>query len=109
MICYYGARSEQDLVGLADLEKAGFPEDKLKVCTEDCSRGEQGLVTALLARDMGLFNPEETCIFACGPLPMLRSIKNVLAARPIPAQISIEERMACGMGACLACATPASR
>lgn len=108
IVVYYGAKSEHDLIGLDDMEKAGFPRGGLRVCTEDCSRGEGGLVTELLARDIGAFNPGDTGVFACGPMPMLRSLRAVLAANPLPAQVSIEERMACGMGACLACAVPAA-
>lgn len=42
-------------------------------------------------------------IFACGPTPMLRAIKQYAYEKDIPAQLSLEERMACGIGACLAC------
>ena len=42
-------------------------------------------------------------IFACGPAPMLRALKAYAGERGIPAWISMEERMACGIGACLAC------
>lgn len=109
IIFYYGAKSDKDLIGLAHIEKAGSSGQQIiKICTEDCSRGEQGLVTELLERDMGSFDPGETCVFACGPMPMLRSLKNVLASNPLSAQVSIEERMACGMGACLACAVPSA-
>jgi len=108
VIVYYGAKTDQDLVGLTGIEEAGLPGHQLKICTEDCSRGEQGLVTALLERDIGSFKPGETCVFACGPLPMLRSLKQALVSNPVPAQVSIEERMACGMGTCLACAVPST-
>lgn len=42
-------------------------------------------------------------IYACGPKPMLRAVKNFAEARDIKAYLSLEERMACGVGACLAC------
>ena len=42
-------------------------------------------------------------IFACGPMPMLRAIKQYAQEQDIPAYISLEERMACGVGACLGC------
>lgn len=109
VLFYYGAKSERDLIGLKGPGKTGIPECDLKICTEDCSRGERGLVTELLARDFASFDPAETCIFACGPMPMLRSLKGVLASKPVPAQVSIEERMACGIGACLACAVPSGQ
>ena len=46
---------------------------------------------------------EADVIFACGPMPMLRAIKKYAAEKGIPAYISLEERMACGVGACLGC------
>ena len=42
-------------------------------------------------------------IYACGPTPMLRAIKNYAEEKGIECYISLEERMACGIGACLAC------
>lgn len=42
-------------------------------------------------------------IYACGPIPMLRGVKAFAMESGIPAQISLEEKMACGIGACLAC------
>ena len=42
-------------------------------------------------------------IYACGPLPMLRALKEYAAKEDIECWISMEERMACGIGACLAC------
>ena len=42
-------------------------------------------------------------IYACGPMPMLRAIKQYALEEDIPAYISLEERMACGVGACLGC------
>ncbi|MCR5585873.1 MAG: dihydroorotate dehydrogenase electron transfer subunit [Lachnospiraceae bacterium] len=47
-------------------------------------------------------------IFACGPLPMLRGVKAFAAEHNAPAQLSMEERMACGVGACLACVCKSS-
>ena len=46
---------------------------------------------------------EADIIFACGPMPMLRALKQYAAEKQIPAYISLEERMACGVGACLGC------
>ena len=42
-------------------------------------------------------------IYACGPTPMLRAIREYAISNGIEAQISLEEKMACGIGACLAC------
>ncbi len=48
-------------------------------------------------------NPE--LIFACGPKPMLRAVKEYAAERDVPCYVSMEERMACGVGVCLGCVT----
>lgn len=98
---YYGARSAQDLAGLDVM--AGRKPD-LRICTDDGSAGSKCLVTELLESDLGSFDRSRTAIFACGPLPMLRSLKSILSGRDFAAQVSIEERMACGIGACLSCA-----
>jgi dihydroorotate dehydrogenase electron transfer subunit len=47
-------------------------------------------------------------IYACGPKPMLRKVAEMTAALKIPCQISLEARMACGLGACQGCAVKAS-
>ena len=69
------------------------------IATEDGSTGTRGNVLDAIRNDGRL--PE--VIFACGPLPMLRALKAWAAEDQIPCWISMEERMACGIGACLAC------
>ncbi len=69
------------------------------VSTEDGSAGIKGNVIDVI-RSEGL---EADTIYACGPLPMLRGVKSFAEEKGIPAQISMEEKMACGIGACLAC------
>ena len=49
------------------------------------------------------YSVEGEIIYACGPMPMLRAVKAYAAAKGMEAQISLEERMACGIGACLGC------
>ena len=78
-----------------DLEQYGA----LYVATEDGSAGTKGNVLDVL-RERGI---EADVIYACGPLPMLRAVKKYAAEKQIPAWISLEERMACGVGACLGC------
>ena len=67
------------------------------VASEDGSVGTKGNVLDAV-REKGI---EFDCICSCGPLPMLRAIKNFAGDKP--AFISLEERMACGVGACLGC------
>ena len=78
-----------------ELEKAG----KLVVATEDGSVGTKGNVMDAIREN----NLEADVIFACGPTPMLRAIKNYAEEKNILCYISMEEKMACGIGACLAC------
>ena len=78
-----------------DLEKYGA----VYVATEDGSAGTRGNVLDAVAEN----DLEADMIFACGPMPMLRAVKAYGASHRIPAYISLEERMACGVGACLGC------
>ena len=69
------------------------------ISTEDGSFGTKGNVIDAI-KEQGV---EGSIIYACGPTPMLRGIKAYAEEMGIEAQISMEERMACGVGACLAC------
>ena len=71
----------------------------LVIATEDGSRGVKGNVLDALVKE----NLEADIIFACGPTPMLRAIKAYALEHDIECYISMEEKMACGVGACLAC------
>ncbi len=78
-----------------DMDKYG----QVYVATEDGSQGSKGNVMDAIA-EKGL---EADVIYACGPMPMLRAIKRFAEERGIEAYISLEEHMACGVGACLGC------
>ena len=78
-----------------DLEQNGT----VYVATEDGSFGTKGNVMNAIEEN-GL---DADVIFACGPMPMLRAIKKYAESKNIPAYISLEEHMACGVGACLGC------
>ena len=79
-----------------ELEEAA---DRVLIATEDGSVGVRGNVMDAIAEN-GL---EADLIYACGPMPMLRAIKSYAAKKQITAYLSLEERMACGVGACLGC------
>lgn len=72
---------------------------RILIATEDGSLGTAGNV--LTAVDESGIHPD--VIYACGPMPMLRAIKTYAQKAGIKAYISLEERMACGVGACLGC------
>lgn len=78
-----------------DLDKNGT----VYIATEDGSAGTKGNVMDAI-RENAL---DADVIFACGPMPMLRAIKQYAEEKGIPAFISLEEKMACGVGACLGC------
>lgn len=72
---------------------------KVAIASEDGKTGIKGNVLDAV-RELGL---DADIIYACGPTPMLKAIKIYAEEKGIEAQISLEERMACGIGACLAC------
>jgi dihydroorotate dehydrogenase electron transfer subunit len=92
--CVMGYRDAKTFLK-KDLEQYG----KVYVATEDGSVGTKGNVMDAI-RENGI---TADVIFACGPMPMLRAIKAYAQEQGIPAYISLEEHMACGVGACLGC------
>ena len=97
------AAEKQIVMGYRDANtflKKQFEENgTVYVSTEDGSVGTKGNVMDAI-RENGL---TADIIYACGPTPMLRAIKNFAERNGIECYISLEERMACGIGACLAC------
>ena len=90
-----GARSGEDILQLADFEKIGA----VHITTEDGSLGEKGFVTnhsVLKERKIGH-------IYTCGPKPMMEAVAKFAKAEDIPCEVSLENMMACGIGACLCC------
>jgi len=79
-------------------------ECEVRVATDDASKGHKGYVSELLKEVVS--NPERGpwSIYACGPRPMLAAVSGIAKTCGIPAQVSLEEHMACGIGACLGCA-----
>jgi len=96
-----GAKSCAEIVGM---ERIKGVQGLLNIATDDGSLGSCGLVTDLLPDFTQGCDPRKTMIFACGPMAMLKTLAKQLAPTGIPCQVSIEERMACGLGACLGCA-----
>lgn len=94
---------KQIIMGYRDADtflKEQFDENgTVYISTEDGSVGTKGNVMDAI-RENGL---EADIIYACGPTPMLRAIKQYAEEQGIECYISLEERMACGIGACLAC------
>lgn len=91
-----GGRGKAQLHGLEHFENMAG----VHVCyaTEDGSVGRKGFVNAWFDDE---FHADR--IYSCGPTPMMRVVKNFAQSRGIPCQLSLEERMACGIGVCLGC------
>jgi len=100
-----GASSREDLLIPVGLAVEGV---ELVACTEDGSKGVcgtacDGLSSTLEERGDG---SREVQVIACGPNEMLYEVHRICEARGITCEVSVEEIMACGVGACLACAVP---
>lgn len=91
-----GFRTRDAVILEQDFEQTGLTH----ICTDDGSYGVPGLVSDELSMHLDSF----TGVCACGPKPMLRAIAALAAEAGLPCQVSMEERMGCGIGACLVCA-----
>ncbi|WP_054694758.1 dihydroorotate dehydrogenase electron transfer subunit [Syntrophomonas palmitatica] len=95
----HGVECRRQLVALQKLRDMGV---EFMPSTIDGSAGYKGLVTDLLVKKM---NPQEIdYIYACGPEPMMAAVCEYAKVWGIPGEVSLEEYMACGVGACLGCA-----
>lgn len=96
---YLGFRNK-DYVVLE--EKYKQVSDKFTITTDDGTYGNKGFAINFLKED--LKQEKVDCIYACGPLPLLKALQSLAEEMNIPCQISLEERMGCGIGVCLGCA-----
>ncbi|MBP7215667.1 MAG: dihydroorotate dehydrogenase electron transfer subunit [Candidatus Omnitrophica bacterium] len=110
-----GARTRTHLLCEKEMLELGCI---VKVATDDGSKGFKGHVTDLLPEVLSTIDQTHpavadrpvprllrgpSTIFACGPHPMLKAVARLAKEAHIPAQVSLEEHMACGIGACLGC------
>ena len=92
-----GARSEKDLLQLDDFARYGT----VFTTTEDGSHGEKGYVT-----HHSLLNASDfDFIYTCGPTPMMKAVARYAQEKGVQCEVSLENMMACGIGACLCCVT----
>lgn len=94
-IAMLGFRNKDAVILEEDFQAAGA---KTFIATDDGSYGHHGLVTDLCQEQ------DFDCVMACGPAPMLKAVTALAEQRGVPCYVSLEERMACGIGACLGCA-----
>lgn len=93
----YGAGSVDQLVPTDGLQAKGVA---VKLATDDGSAGFHGFVSALMEQEVG---EADAYLAACGPLEMLEAAARVAKSRGLELEVSLESRMACGLGACLGC------
>ena len=90
-----GGRSKSDLIMLEDFESVG----KVYITTNDGSLGEEGFVTQHSIWKEKKFD----VIYTCGPKPMMMALTKMARENNIDCEVSLENLMACGLGACLCC------
>ena len=96
-----GARSAADLLQLELFGRLG----DVAITTEDGSRGERGFVT----QHSLLGNERFSQVYACGPKPMMMAVARYARQTATPCEVSLENMMACGLGACLCCVEDTQR
>ena len=92
---FFGFRTKHHVYGMTQAPCA------VTAVSDDGSIGERALVTKPLEAAIEEKRPD--LIMACGPTPMLRAVQKIANDLSIPCQLSLEERMGCGIGACLGC------
>lgn len=102
-VLFLGVTGKDELSMLSDLKST-----QVMTATLDGSHGFKGDVITLLGENLDNYQAKDLHIFACGPRGMVKSLKSLLEPDRIPCQVSIEERMACGMGLCFGCVAETS-
>lgn len=96
-----GAASSERILGAMAARRAA---ETATFTTDDGSFGVRGRVSDVLHRVIA--DAHGDVVYACGPMPMLRAVSAVAASYGIPAQMAVEESMACGIGVCMSCVLP---
>ena len=99
-----GYKTKTQMLRYIDFKRLG---KKTYAATEDGSFGHEGTVVDLLNRTVHNIRPE--IIYACGPVGMLKKISETADEFGIECQVSLETKMACGIGVCLGCACVTKR
>lgn len=95
---YLGFRNKEFVILEEEFTKVST---RLIITTDDGSYGQKGYAIDGLKAETDDIKIE--CIFACGPLLMLKKVKEYAESKNIACQLSLEQRMACGLGACMGC------
>jgi dihydroorotate dehydrogenase electron transfer subunit len=95
-----GARTKSHVLCDGEFKRLGCI---VSVATEDGSKGRKGLATDLLKDALQSERSESPMVYACGPAGMLKAAAAIAKSHRVNCQVSLEERMACGVGVCLGC------
>jgi dihydroorotate dehydrogenase electron transfer subunit len=95
-----GAKTAPHILCEKEFKKLGC---FVMIATEDGSKGHKGYVTDMMRHLLIVLRCRSSGIYACGPRPMLKAVEHIADSSGIPCQVSMEEHMACGVGACLGC------
>jgi len=101
-VVFVGGRRRVDILCEKEFQSLGWD---VRVSTEDGSHGEKGLVTQPLVKELRWKMPNRK-LFACGPTGMLRAVGKIAEEFSVPAELSMDEHMCCGVGVCLTCVIP---
>jgi dihydroorotate dehydrogenase electron transfer subunit len=101
-IAFVGGRRRVDILCEAEFRALGC---EVRVTTEDGSHGEKGIVTQPLLAELKR-HAQGRKLFACGPTPMLQAVARLAAEFSLPAELSLDQHMGCGIGVCLTCVVP---
>ena len=101
---YLGFRDKKYVVLEDEFKKVS---DKLLISTDNGTYCKNGFAINFLKED--LKHKKTDCIYACGPLPMLKSVKEFAEQNNILCQISLEEKMGCGIGVCVGCSVKTAK
>ncbi|HEX9063076.1 MAG TPA: dihydroorotate dehydrogenase electron transfer subunit, partial [Clostridia bacterium] len=96
---FLGFREKQVVVLEEEFQKAA---GKVFFSTDDGSFGRKGLVSVPLSEEIAVKKPD--IIYTCGPMPMIKKVVEIAKENNIKCEVSLEQRMGCGIGACLVCA-----
>jgi dihydroorotate dehydrogenase electron transfer subunit len=98
----YGVRTAALLAGLDDFRSAGI---EVELATDDGTAGHHGYVTDILARRLER-GDRPARVVGCGPPAMLGTLAKIVQHYEVPCEVSLENQMACGFGACFSCVAP---
>lgn len=102
-VVFVGGRRRVDILCEREFAALGW---EVRVSTEDGSYGEKGLVTQPLRVALQRGGATNLKLFACGPTPMLRAVARIAEEFAVPAELSLDQPMCCGVGVCLTCVVP---